>query len=38
MLLGVLCESLLLGFVPVLVESSLEFVAEMFGPDGGEGS
>lgn len=37
-LLGVLCESLLLRLVPVLVESSLELVAEMFSPDRGKGA
>jgi hypothetical protein len=37
-LLGVLGESLLLALVPVLVESALNFVAQMFGPDSGEGS
>ena len=33
MLLGVLGESLLLRFIPVFVEASLDFVAEMLGPD-----
>lgn len=37
-LLCVLGESLLLRSVPVLVKSSLQFVAEMFSPDGREGS
>lgn len=37
-LLGVLGESLLLRLVPVLVESSAEFVAKVVGPDGGERS
>lgn len=37
-LLGVLGESLLLAAVPVLVESSLDFIRKMFSPDSGEGS
>jgi len=35
-LVGVLGESLLLGDVPVLVESSLDIVIELLGVDGGE--
>ena len=35
-LLGIFRECLLLRFVPVLVEASLDFVAQMFCPDSGE--
>jgi hypothetical protein len=35
-LLGILGECLPLGLVPVLVESSSDFVAKMLGPDSGE--
>ena len=37
-LLGVLGESLLLGVIPILVESALDLFGEMTGPDGGEGA
>jgi len=36
--LSIFGEALLLGFVPVFVESSLDFIREFLGPDGAKGS
>jgi len=35
---NILLESILLGGVPVLVESSLDILVDLLGPDGGESS
>ena len=37
-LLGIFREGLLLRLVPILVEASLDFVAQMLGPNGSERS